>query len=70
METSRNVTYLRNAWYVAALSSEVSAEGLFARTLLNTPVLIYRTQNGSPGGHAGSLPPSFCAAQHGDAGGG
>lgn len=48
METSRSVTYLKNAWYVAALSSEVGAEGLFARKLLNTPVLIYRLKNGSP----------------------
>lgn len=48
METSGSVTYLKNAWYVAALSSEVGAEGLFARKLLNTPVLIYRTKNGRP----------------------
>ena len=48
METRNSVTYLRDAWYVAALSTEVSAEGLFARTLLNTPVLIYRKQDGSP----------------------
>ncbi|MBS0355979.1 MAG: aromatic ring-hydroxylating dioxygenase subunit alpha [Proteobacteria bacterium] len=48
METTRSVTYLKNAWYVAALSSEVGAEDLFARKLLNTPVLIYRTQGGSP----------------------
>ena len=48
METRKSVTYLRDAWYVAAMSTEVSAEGLFARTLLNTPVLIYRKQDGSP----------------------
>lgn len=39
-------TYLKRAWYVAALSSEVDATQLFHRRILGTSVLIYRTENG------------------------
>lgn len=37
--------YLRNAWYVAAWSSEVG-RGLLDRTILEQPVLLYRKENG------------------------
>lgn len=37
--------YLRNAWYVAAWSSEIG-RGLFERTILEQPVLLYRRENG------------------------
>jgi vanillate O-demethylase monooxygenase subunit len=40
--------YLRNAWYVAALSSEVGPEALFHRKLLDTSVMLYRRQDGTP----------------------
>jgi phenylpropionate dioxygenase-like ring-hydroxylating dioxygenase large terminal subunit len=41
--------FLWNAWYVAALSSEVGPAALFARRLLDKPVLLYRTeQDGTP----------------------
>ena len=41
--------FLWNAWYVAALSHEVGAERLFARRLLDLPVLLYRSQgDGTP----------------------
>jgi vanillate O-demethylase monooxygenase subunit len=46
METTTK-PYLMNAWYVAALSSEVDGEALFKRTLLDTSVLIYRKADGS-----------------------
>ena len=39
--------YLRNAWYVAAWSREVGREPL-ARTLLDEPIVFYRTQDGAP----------------------
>ncbi|MBB1163233.1 Rieske 2Fe-2S domain-containing protein, partial [Aquariibacter albus] len=42
------MSYLKNAWVVAALSSEVGPEALFHRTLLDTPVLIYRKADGTP----------------------
>lgn len=38
-------TYLRNAWYVAAWSSEIG-RSLFERTILEQPVLLYRQENG------------------------
>ena len=37
--------YLRNAWYVAAWSSEVG-RSLLERTILEQPVLLYRKENG------------------------
>lgn len=40
------MAFLRNAWYVAALASEVGPVELFHRKILNTSVLIYRKQNG------------------------
>lgn len=40
--TSRSPEFIWNAWHVAALSSEVEAEALFARRLLDVPVLLYR----------------------------
>jgi phenylpropionate dioxygenase-like ring-hydroxylating dioxygenase large terminal subunit len=39
------MTYLRNAWYVAAWASEVGKH-LFHRTVLGEPVLLYRRENG------------------------
>lgn len=40
--------FIKRAWYVAALSSDVDAEALFSRRLLDIPVLIYRKQDGAP----------------------
>lgn len=40
--------YLRNTWYVAAMSTEVGSEALFHRRLLDTSVLIYRQADGTP----------------------
>jgi phenylpropionate dioxygenase-like ring-hydroxylating dioxygenase large terminal subunit len=42
-----NGKYLLNTWYVAALSSELEREKLFARTLLDTPVVMYRQRDGA-----------------------
>lgn len=39
--------YLKNCWYAAAFSHEISREP-FARTLLNIPVVIYRKESGAP----------------------
>jgi phenylpropionate dioxygenase-like ring-hydroxylating dioxygenase large terminal subunit len=38
--------FVRNCWYVIAWDHEIPAEGLFARTVLNEPILIFRTQAG------------------------
>ena len=48
MTTTQNLPYLSNIWYVAALSTEVDDEALFSRTLLDTSVMIYRRQDGTP----------------------
>lgn len=40
--------FLMKAWYAAALSSEVDAEGLFHRKILGRSVLIYRLADGTP----------------------
>jgi phenylpropionate dioxygenase-like ring-hydroxylating dioxygenase large terminal subunit len=38
--------FLRNCWYVIAWDHEIPAEGLFARTVLNEPILVLRTAAG------------------------
>jgi phenylpropionate dioxygenase-like ring-hydroxylating dioxygenase large terminal subunit len=38
---------IRNAWYCAAWSEEVSTD-LFSRRVLNAPLLLYRKENGDP----------------------
>jgi phenylpropionate dioxygenase-like ring-hydroxylating dioxygenase large terminal subunit len=39
--------FIRNHWYVAATSAEVTADKPFARTLLNEPVVLFRRRDGS-----------------------
>jgi len=43
----RKVSYLTNAWYAAALSTEVAGTAFFHRTLLDQSILLYRTQDGT-----------------------
>jgi len=38
--------YVRNCWYVAAWSHEIGPEALFARTILNEPILLMRLASG------------------------
>lgn len=40
------MTFIRNAWYVAALPEELD-DGLLGRTLLGDPVVLYRQDDGS-----------------------
>jgi phenylpropionate dioxygenase-like ring-hydroxylating dioxygenase large terminal subunit len=40
--------YLKNAWYAAALSTEIEGEALFHRKILDTSIMIYRLADGSP----------------------
>ena len=39
--------FIRNSWYVAAWSHEVTADNLFARTLLGEPLVFHRLADGS-----------------------
>src|SRR5947209_4496925 len=38
--------YVRNCWYMIAWDHEVPREGLFARTVLNEGIVLYRTRDG------------------------
>jgi phenylpropionate dioxygenase-like ring-hydroxylating dioxygenase large terminal subunit len=38
--------FIKNTWYVAAWDKEVGTDGLFARTIIGVPVLMYRKQDG------------------------
>ncbi|GAB6851150.1 aromatic ring-hydroxylating dioxygenase subunit alpha [Paraburkholderia kururiensis] len=40
--------FLRNAWYVAAFSSEVKPDAPLARTLLDQPIVFFRDSAGAP----------------------
>jgi phenylpropionate dioxygenase-like ring-hydroxylating dioxygenase large terminal subunit len=39
--------FIKNTWYVAAWDKEVTKEGLFSRTIVGKPILMYRKQDGS-----------------------
>ena len=39
--------FVKNIWYVAAWDKEVTKEGLFHRTIIGTPVLMFRKEDGS-----------------------
>jgi phenylpropionate dioxygenase-like ring-hydroxylating dioxygenase large terminal subunit len=39
-------TFVRNCWYVIAWEHEIPSDGLFSRTVLNEPILVYRTEDG------------------------
>ena len=45
---SEDMTYLRNTWYVAAWASELGANQLLARTVLDEPLVFFRDVDGKP----------------------
>ena len=45
-EGARRKPFMRNAWYVAGYSSELTTTALLGRTLLGLPVLLFRDQEG------------------------
>lgn len=55
MSESIASTYLHSAWYVAAWDSELDAQPL-ARTILEQPVVLFRTADGTPAALANSCP--------------
>ena len=63
--------FIKNTWYVAGWSSEVPAEGMFSRTIIGTPVLMYRKSGGDVVAmedrccHRGA--PLSCGRREGDA---
>ncbi|WP_390345673.1 Rieske 2Fe-2S domain-containing protein [Variovorax boronicumulans] len=38
--------FIKNTWYVAAWDNELTPQGLFARTIIGVPVLMYRKDDG------------------------
>jgi vanillate O-demethylase monooxygenase subunit len=40
--------YVRNCWYVIAWDYELDAQSAIARTILNEPIVLYRTSTGAP----------------------
>ena len=41
--------FIKNIWYVAAWDKEVTNDGLFSRTIIGMPLLMYRRQGGEIG---------------------
>lgn len=52
------MTFIRNAWYTAAWSTELGRE-LLARTFLNEPVVMFRREDGKPVAMADRCPHRF-----------
>ncbi|MBR9885758.1 MAG: aromatic ring-hydroxylating dioxygenase subunit alpha [Oceanospirillales bacterium] len=42
----KNTSFLKNAWYVAALTTEVDADAMLSRKIIGETLLFYRKQNG------------------------
>jgi hypothetical protein len=38
--------FLKNAWYVASTTKELSSRQIVGRTLLNEPIVLFRTESG------------------------
>ena len=39
--------WIKNAWYIAGWANEISSDRLLARTFLDEPVIMYRTEDGA-----------------------
>jgi len=52
------MSFLRNAWYVAAWSMEIEEKPV-ARTILDEPVVMYRTANGEVAALVDACPHRF-----------
>lgn len=64
------MTFLRNAWYVAAWGQDVSAGALEARTFLGEPVVLFRDAHGMPHALADTCPHRFAPLSRGSLSGG
>lgn len=59
------MTYLRNCWYMAAWSDEIGSKGL-ARTLLETPIFLFRDAQGTAQALLDRCPHRFAPLSVGD----
>ncbi|MDR7157181.1 vanillate O-demethylase monooxygenase subunit [Sphingobium xenophagum] len=57
--------FVRNAWYIAALSEELEGDALLARILLDEPVMVYRTKNGEIAAMSDRCPHRFAPLHKG-----
>jgi vanillate O-demethylase monooxygenase subunit len=62
---SQPMEYLRNAWYVAAWSEELTAGKLIARTFLDEPLVLFRTNDGAPAALFDRCPHRFAPLSRG-----
>ncbi len=53
------MTFLKNSWYVAAWSDEITKDAMCARTILNLPVVMFRNEDGSVAAIGGRCPHRF-----------
>ncbi|MFC0402407.1 aromatic ring-hydroxylating dioxygenase subunit alpha [Paraburkholderia rhizosphaerae] len=60
------MTFVRNAWYVAAWSAEVPEDRPFSRTLLGEPVMLFRDAQGRALALADRCPHRFAPLHKGD----
>ena len=59
------MTFLKNAWYVAAWSAEIVQGALFSRTLLGEPVVFFRKPDGSVAAIGDRCPHRFAPLHRG-----
>lgn len=64
------MTFLRNAWYMAMWGEQLAPGALAPRTMLNDPVLVWRTADGQPAAMADSCPHRFAPLHMGRVTGG
>lgn len=60
------MTYLRNVWYVAAWSQEVAPGEVLSRTLLGTPIALFRDAEGAPAAVHDQCPHRFAPLSAGE----
>ncbi len=59
------MTFLKNAWYVAAWSAEIVQGALFSRTLLGEPVVFFRKPDGGVAAIGDRCPHRFAPLHRG-----
>lgn len=59
------MSFLRNTWYVAAWSNEISTEAPMRRVILGEPIALYRDENGRPVALADRCPHRFAPLSRG-----
>ncbi|MDO7837310.1 aromatic ring-hydroxylating dioxygenase subunit alpha [Sphingobium sp. HBC34] len=59
------MTFVRNAWYVAGLSTEFAQDNVIGRTLLDERIVLYRRQDGMMAAIGGVCPHRFAPLEMG-----